>query len=227
MHHILVGTFAYGRVKKVGSTPIVTRFFMVSGIPVFPLESWYFIRIVATISDGVPFIAQNRSMEIEGIPLARLDKLSIAIAYARAVFTAMAVGGAVALALLYIFGKGDITERETEIGTVFGTIAAIGTVAASCTYILPFQMTRRERNIRRLCGPVLKIAADPARVRRDYVSLMERVLDRSAVVSGLTEMVHELARTRMRIALGEPRLALENHTDTLLERITTYEKQSA
>jgi hypothetical protein len=220
-----VGSDTYGRVKKVGSTPIVTRFFMFAALPVFPLESFYFIQFGATTSDGVPLIAEYRLTAIEGIPLARLDKQSVLIAYVRAVFGAMTVAGAVAMLMVYMSGKGDLSERETEVATVVGTVLAIGTFGGLCTYILPFQMTRRERSIRRLCGTVLRIAADPARVRRDYVSVIERVLDRSAVASGLTEMVHEPARTRLRIALGEPRLALEDHTDSLLERIRTYEKQ--
>jgi hypothetical protein len=45
MIHVTVGSDTYGRVKTVGTTPIVTRVGMISSLPVFPLESFYFVRV--------------------------------------------------------------------------------------------------------------------------------------------------------------------------------------
>jgi hypothetical protein len=86
------------------------------------------------------------------------------------------------------------------------------------------QMTRREKNIRRLCGTILGISADPARVRLDFAKSIDQRLSAPTVVDKLPKLVHELARTRVRIALGEPRLPLEDHTDDVLEQIRIIER---
>src|SRR4051794_39809742 len=78
---VTFGSDTYGRVKTVDSTPIVTKFGMVSAFPVFPLESFYFIRSGESTSEGIPFLAQVHSTGIKAIPLARVDKLSVLMAY--------------------------------------------------------------------------------------------------------------------------------------------------
>jgi hypothetical protein len=99
-----------------------------------------------------------------------------------------------------------------------GLSLAVGIIAGLCSYAVPL-ITKREVNIRRLCGTLVGISLDPARVRGDYARKIESFLDGSASVRGESELVHELARTRVRIALGEPCSPLEDHTDDLLERI--------
>ena len=164
MYHVTVGSDTYGRVKKVGSTPIVTEFGMVSFFPVFPLESFYFVRFGHSTSAGIPFFAQTHSTAIEGIPLARVDKLSVEMAYARGVFGAMAIVGFIGTFMILIeWMTGDPpNERKAIIATCVGTCLGVGIVAGFCTYICLFTITRRERNIRRLCGTILGVAADPA-----------------------------------------------------------------
>ena len=93
MIHVSVGTDTYGRVKQVDGTPIVTKFGMVSAMPVFPIQSYYFMRFGEAASAGIPFLAAFHSTPIVGIPLARLDKLSVVMTYARGLFGGMAIIG--------------------------------------------------------------------------------------------------------------------------------------
>ncbi len=229
MYHVTVGSDTYGRVKKVGSTPIVTRFGMVSSLPVVPLESFYFERLGDSTSKGIPFLVQIRSTTIEGIPLARLDMLSVAMTYARGLFGTMAIMGFVGtfmVFMMWVTGE-RLDETATIMAKCVATCFAIGTVAGLCTYVVPFQMTTREREIRRLCGTILGISADPARVRCDFARAIESFLNGSEIAPGMLELAHELARTRLRIALGEPQTALEDHTDDILERIRIHVSTSA
>jgi hypothetical protein len=229
MFHVHIGSDAYGRVKQVGSTPIITKFFMVSMFPVVPLESFYLIRLGESTSEGVPFIAQAHWKKIKGIPLAQIDKLSVAMAYTRGVLGAVAIGGFMGTFMFFvIWMTGErLTEEQTMILGCAGACLAIGTLFGLCTYLYPFQMTRREKNIRRLCGTILGISADPARVRLDSAKTIEHRLSSTGAVDKLPKLVHELARTRVRIALGEPRLPLEDHTDDVLEQIRIIESSSA
>ena len=81
MIHVSVGTEIYGRVKQVGSTPVVTKFWALSLMPIVPLQSYYFIRFGQRKSQGCPFLAESYSTAIVGIPLVRLDRLSVVISY--------------------------------------------------------------------------------------------------------------------------------------------------
>ena len=72
MIHVSVGTEIYGRVKQVGSTPVVTKFWALSLMPIVPLQSYYFIRFGQRKSQGCPFLAESYSTAIVGIPLGAL-----------------------------------------------------------------------------------------------------------------------------------------------------------
>jgi hypothetical protein len=219
--HVSVGTDTYGRVKKVGSTPIVTRFGMVSGAPVYPIESLYFIRFGESSSGGIPFLAPVHSTAVVGIPLARLDKLSVTMAYIRGFFGAMAIIGFIFTFVIFMMWMTG--ERFDGTGPVLAACAGlcfvVGIVAGAGTYVFPFQTTRRERDIRRACGSVLGISVDPARVRQDCAASIDRFLEEVKTAAGVPGLMHEVARTRVRIALGEPAAPLEHRTDDLLESI--------
>jgi hypothetical protein len=107
----------------------------------------------------------------------------------------------------------------------YGRVKKVGSTPI-VTNLFPLQMTRREKQIRRMCGTILGISADPARVRLDFAKSMDDRLRATAVVGKLPKLAHELARTRVRIALGEPPLPLEDHTDDLLRRIEIQESKS-
>jgi hypothetical protein len=81
MFHVHMGTDTYGKVKQVGPTAVVTKFAMVSGMPLLPLESYYYAGTGE--EEGIPILMTMR--KVHGLPLARLNMLSVVIAYARAV----------------------------------------------------------------------------------------------------------------------------------------------
>ena len=219
MVHVTVGSDTYGRVKRVGTTPIVTRFGMISSLPIIPLESFYFIGFGETTSHGVPFVVHFRSTEVRGIPLARVDKLSVAMAYLRGLIGALAILGFIGTFMafmMWITGE-HFDDLAMLMARSVGLCFAVGIVAGLLTYALPLT-TRREREIRRWCGTIFGISLDP-HVRRDHAQKLASFLDDVSPEPGGSDPVRELARTRLRIALGEPKVPLEDHTDDLLERI--------
>ncbi len=191
----------------------------------------HLVRLGKSTSGGIPLILTTHSRAIEGLPLARVDKLSVVMAYARGVFGALAVAGFIGtfmMCMMWLTGNGyHLDDRKTIIAICVGSCFGIGTAAGLCTYLFPFQMTKREKDIRRLCGTILGISADPARVRLDFAKSIHHRLSATTVVDELPKLAHELACTRVRIALGEPRLPLEDHTDDVLEQIRIMESSSA
>jgi hypothetical protein len=65
--------------------------------------------------------------------------------------------------------------------------------------------------------------ANTARVRLDFARSMDHFLNGLNVSPGPSELVHQLARARARIAIGEPRLPLEDQTDDLLAYVSEGE----
>ena len=160
-----------------------------------------------------------------GIPLARLDKLSVVMTYARGLFGGMAIIGFIftfMAFMMWVTGE-HLDELAQTMVACAGVCFALGVFAGLCTYLFPLQTTRRERAIRRSCRAILGIAVDPARMRPDFARTVDGMLQQSPAPTGPAALVHELVRTRARIALGEPALALEDHTDDLLERIRIQE----
>ena len=72
MVHLHVGADTYGRVKTVGRTSIVTRFWGVQMFPCYPMASYYVSAHSTDHEDGVPLVA---------IPCARLDWTSVTMSY--------------------------------------------------------------------------------------------------------------------------------------------------
>ena len=147
-------------------------------------------------SAGIPFILQTRSRAIEGIPPARVDKLSVVMTHARGIFAAMAVAGFICTFMIFMMWLtgSHVDDRKSIIAICVGECFAMGTAAGLCTYLFPFRMTKWEKDIRRLCGTILGISADPARVRLDSAKLMDQRLNASAAADKLPKLVHELAR---------------------------------
>jgi hypothetical protein len=214
--YVTFGLQAYGQVKKVASTSIVTRFWMLSSFPIFPLESFYFLKYGKTT-----FVQR----ELIGVPLARLDWLSVLVAYLRGVFGGMFIVG---FFVSFIILATTLSEGREQPGTrtflaYSGSAFVIGVVAGSLTYLPYYQISSRQREIRRSCEKVLGIAADPARVRLDHARSMEGSLSALQPPDSLSAQIQELALTRLRIALGEDRKGLEISTDDLLEKIRILE----
>ena len=216
----------YGKVKVVGGTPIVTKFFMVNLFPVYPLQSYYFSHVNKEAMDEVPFLGFRLS--ISGIPLARIDRTSVVIAYLRGVCGVLvAIGflGSIFMAVPLLMGEQGmlVDPKKTLDGMLCGL--AIGAVVATLTYVLPLT-TRRERRIRRYCGELLGFCADPARVRADLAAEMwQDQLQRStaaemseAALSRLNYLL-QLIQARCQIAKGQSVQQMEQTTDELLERL--------
>ena len=197
-------------------------------MPIVPLQSYYFIRFGQRKSQGCPFLAESYSTAIVGIPLARLDRLSVVISYVRATFGVIAIMGFFcSLSPFMAWATGpQLSERQVIVATCAGTSFAVAIIVTLGTYVLPFTITRRERDIRRACGMILGTAADPARVRPDHAKPIDDYLKAAIDVAGVLVLARDLGRTRVRIALGEPALPLEHRTDDLLESIRIQETVS-
>jgi hypothetical protein len=164
MIHVSAGTDTYGRVKTVAGTPIVTKFAMLQFLPLYPLQSYYFIGTGPTETTGVPFLASMKTVAVSGIPLATVDTTSVAIAYARGVFGALAIVGFMVIIPGIMYLSGERLDNFAMMATRALLISLIvGAVGGLLTYAL-LLTPRREREIRQHCGELLGVAVDPARV---------------------------------------------------------------
>jgi hypothetical protein len=221
-----VGVDTYGKVKSVGGTPIVTKFFMVSAFPVYPLESFYSSRVHKEAIDGVPFL--GHTLYITGIPLARIDRASVLIAYLRGVCGAlMVVGflGSIFMAIPLLMGPQGMVVDPVK--TLYGALStlALGIVCGALTYFIPLT-SQRERSIRSYCGELLGFCADPARIRPDLAAEMWQEQLHGASPADMTEAslsrlnyLLQLIEARCQIAHGQKVRELEQNTDELLERL--------
>ena len=225
------GTDTYGKVKQVGLTPVVTKFAMLSGVPIYPLESLYFAG--EGTPEGVPFI--YTSTAIYGLPLARLDLLSVIMAYARGVFGLLTIAGFFGLFVPLVASIGAAQPPRDDFVKAMRVIGSIGlgvgVFGGLLTYVTPFQVTQREKQIRMACGAILGIWADPARIREDEArallsktsKLTREQLKALAPTADTPEefvqLACQLVVVRAKIALSDDRQPLEVQTDLLLHQI--------
>ena len=99
----------------VGRTPTVTKFAMFQFLPIYPLESYYFTCTDSTEMTGVPFLASSQAVVINGVPLARVDPISVAIASVRATLAAMIVFGFMSTVPITMTFTGEHLVRVTMI----------------------------------------------------------------------------------------------------------------
>lgn len=232
-----VGTDTYGRVKRVGATSVVTKFAMIYAFPLIPRESYYMSGAVETTTEGIPFVFTTQTTRFQGLPLARLDGLSVAMAYLRGLFGTLTVVGSFYIVLLVSRATGQRHDEFVDVaGKVLLTCLAAGVGGGLLTYIPGIQTTARDRAIRRECGEILGICADPARVRDDVVRSLGQALreQRRSMLAeqkrtGISEspevaLQFQLLAARIRLALGEPDAALEAETDEILGQIEQYRR---
>jgi hypothetical protein len=222
------GTQAYGLVKKVGRTSVVTTFSMLQFIPVSPVQSFYFLGKRQTKTMGVPFAFQMTTESFAGIPLAQTDRASVVMAYLRAL---LAVAGGVGFigTLVTLIGLGGAppghagTEAIQRVATgfVFSFIAGAG--GGLLTYVLP-QTPLRERDIRKYCGELLGICVDPGLVRSEHADAISKQAKLSALgkLSGSNpderfKLIRELVAVRAQLAHGKNVGRLETDTDEILD----------
>jgi hypothetical protein len=171
MLHVVSGTDTYGRVKTVGKTPIITKFEMLHFIPLVPIRSYYLGRLGPAKTTGIPFLMMTHKVKVTGIPLARIDWLSVRIAYVRALFAVLFLLGLLGSllvgdpALIISLQGGGLDEAAWTFVSAALVCLGVAVVGGGLTYLIP-TTTRRERAIRQYCGELLGMCIDPARVTR-------------------------------------------------------------
>jgi hypothetical protein len=201
---------------------------MISSLPVWPQRSFYYGPPGRPNRDSEAFLGDGGSASILTLPLSRIDKLSVAIAYFRGLIGALAIVffmGTFMKFMIWITG-----ERVDEIGILIGNISMAGLAVAcafgSLTYLLPLQTSARERAIRRNVGAVFGMAFDPAKLERSTIPFLEERLDDNIPNTTLQTLRHELTRTRLQIGISGSDESLEHSTDDLLEQIRIQDIES-
>jgi hypothetical protein len=225
--HVHVGLDTYGKVKSVGGTSIVTKFFMVNGVPVYPLESFYFSAAEGQALDERPFLGLR--LPVTGIPLARVDRASVLIAYLRGLCGVLVVVGFIGSIFMIVpLLMGPQGMAVDPVKTLQGMLCVLGVgiVVGALTYAIPLA-SRRERLIRRHCGELLGFCADPARTHADLAAQMfqEQLsgassADMSEAALSRLNCLLQLIKARCRIAGGQHVREMEQTTDELLARLS-------
>jgi hypothetical protein len=235
MIHVIAGTETYGAVRKVNSTPVVTRFAMLQLLPVYPLESYYLARLGTETRQGIPLIASHSTRDIHGLRLARLDRLSVMMAYVRALAVVLVLPGTIAFFILLGMSlNGSFSTPDEFARTLFLIVAVmfvVGALIGGASYLAMYRIDEREKKIREVCGGVLGIAADPANIAAESAEqlapLIKQAMSEAKIAnpSKLLQSPHEadeiqaallLVACRLRIASGGNREPLEQAVDRLL-----------
>lgn len=224
-----LGFETYGKVKRVGNTYIRTRFFMISGLPIWPRESYFATKKSKSSSVGIPFVMGYSTSEACGIPLARLDRASVVMAYLRGVFGGLVVVGCIGMfmAVATWFSGQRVDDFARVMGLVLAGALAVGILGGLATYSLPSGLSRRDGAIRQACGMMLEVCADPKYVRHDIaqelVTLFEDMHDPGEAADDgerQSALLAELILTRSQLAFDDSP-GLEQRTDELLEALAT------
>jgi hypothetical protein len=238
MIHVAIGTDTYGAVRRLGRTSVVTKFFMLQALPIYPLESYYLVRLGRTFASGVPLLACETQRKIIGIRCRKINRLSVIVAYARALAAVMVIFPSIVFFMAVIMRLCDANFHPDEfvqlIEWIAGVVLVLGLALALPTYYLTFHVPQREAGIRRACARVLGVAADPAHVHPDIVPEIGKQVDELLAQRGITDLdgilqrPHSfsrdvldlaLARTRARLGLGDAPEKHEFGTDSLLRAI--------
>jgi len=231
MVSVTAGSDTYGSVKKVGGTPVVTKFAMLNFIPLYPLVSFYYAGAGRETWAGVPFVFSVSSTPILGFPLARIDRLSVVMAYVRGAFgTLMVVGAFSIVGLVMRLSGGRMDDFAMKMTFVLLGCLVVGVVGGALSYLVPLGVSERERRIRVACGGVLGLDADPALVRSDVARQLRQILKENAGLmdtaggrsrrqGDAVDPALRLVLTRLEIALGGDREEREALTDRLLEKL--------
>ena len=244
MIHAIFGTDVYGAVRSVEHTPVVTKFEMIQGIPIKPLESYFLGRLGKESRSGVPFIAEQIDREIIGFPCNRINRLSVFATYVRAVCAILVLISILPLFSLVVIRLSDPTfnfdSEKQIIAIVLGGVLAGGLLLVFPTYLFTVIVPLRERRIRHACARVLGIAADPANIKLEIANVMivqaneflrtQQIPDLDAVLCrpkdhGLQVLDMLLVRTRAQIQNDGKSISDEFNTDRLLEAMDLLTNQ--
>lgn len=174
MMTVITGTDTYGRVKCVEKTPIVTRFEMLQLFPIWPIQSMYYFGKDEEKLQGIPMIVCQIKQQIHGLPLAKIDKASVVLAYLRAAIATVGICASIVCIMILLMEQSPAGAPAWFNQAVFiatGVTACIG----GLTYLIPLT-SQRERSIREYCGQVLGAAIDPAKIQPQTAHEMESEL---------------------------------------------------
>lgn len=229
MFHAVVGTDVYGRIKAVNRTAIVTTFSMLQLLPFKPLRSYYTWGLTEWKTTGIPLLAQERTATIRGVELARVDRISVAFAYARAAFAAMTLFGfMITLVALMSLGDKPMDNFARTLTQLAEACLVAGVAGGLLTYLIP-TTGRRERAIRRACGELLGVCIDPALITPEAAAALREALphfgesDREDATQQRSHCVRELVQTRCDVATGTGH-DCEFRTDELLDQLAHLER---
>jgi hypothetical protein len=228
--HVVVGTETYGRVKSVEETAIVTQFAMLQMLPAVPIKSYYVWGPAESESTGVPFLASVVKMRLRGVPLARIDWLSVTMTYIRAVLAPLALFGVMGTVVsLVSSANGQPMDHFALTATRLAWISlAAGIVGGGLTYLMP-TVSRRERAIRMYCGEILGVCIDPRRVTPDIADALRDIVTQPArrkekgASPSRWKCLRELVLLRCDAATTADR-NFESRTDDLLEQLRNLDQ---
>ncbi len=218
---ITFGTDTYGKVKSVQGVSVVTTFAMFQFLPIYPVESFYLMTLGPLDQHGIPFGPKRFTREFQGLPLSKLDALSVATAYLRGVFAFLAVLGSLVLVPGYSLIRGEqLDEVAMLIVKILIGSLLIGLVGGGLSYIL-CPISAREKSIRACCGELLGIAIDPARIPPDWNQSLLAETQAADVfdTSERDRLIRRLVQARVRMADADEEDSAERLTDELLESL--------
>jgi hypothetical protein len=129
--------------------------------------------------------------------------------------------------LIMVFTGERMDEFAVTTMRLMITSFVIGIVGGVLSYAIPFT-PRRERRIRKSCGELLQICADPARVPADMSVAIEQYAVAAASYLPPNDpssvLVQHLVIIRARIARGIDVNTMEQKTDEILDRLNQLGK---
>jgi hypothetical protein len=204
---------------------------MLQVLPIFPLQCYYFLGEGPTQTEGVPFVASSQSTQMAAIPLAHIDSTSVLVAYLRALFAVLTIFGSI-FGLMFLIISLNSNQPPDEFARNFsyvvGVSFVVGTAGGIATYFAPLT-SKREVEVRALCGLILSVAIDPARITKEAseacVELAEQRAE--AIGSPIAGALRDLVAVRAARAQGEPAARVDSMTDELLPRLYEEIKRGA
>lgn len=234
---VTAGSDIYGAVRRVDGTPIVTKFAMLQFVPLFPLESYYLRRVAKKSGVSVPLLGGYSSQAIAGLRLAKLDRLSVLVAYLRGIGAVLAVVSCIGLfgMLVTSFSGTPMNAEQRMIAAACAVILGVGLLISVPTYYFTFVVAQRDMEIRRACAKWLGLAADPAQIVADEAKLMLTVIDETLAQRDIHDPVATvklphglppdlasllLVRSRAQVAIDGGSGTAEGEADQLLLAIS-------
>lgn len=220
--HMTIGSDTYGRVKSINGVPVITKFGMFNFLPIFPIASFYYLGNLTQRSQGIPLLASSTTTTFSGLQLAKLDKLSVTLAYVRGFFATLAVVGFISIVPIIMYLTGEFLDAiAMTMLRVLLCCFAIGIVGGVCSYLVP-TCSRREKEIRLHCERVLGIAIDPGQLQaldaNEILAFVESQLGNKKNANDSLELA--LIRNRVTVANYGNSLQLEAEVDDLLSKLT-------